>query len=612
MNTYKYYTPTVLNIDLLSLLEGNSIFSVTDSIGRIEYANDNFCNILECDAHELIGETHKLLKSHLYIGDVYMELWKTIKKGHKWSGTLSDKSRTGKTFWLDTTIIPIKNNGDVKYISIYNDVTQQRAKNIELSELKNSTEKFMLNIPGFVFSISRYGKIKNANKPFHNVEVDGLIGTYIYDYFNPSCFEIFKNNVDIVFVDKISNQFETSGFDANGRKVFYSSFISPVFDGIGVVDSAAICIHETTEYKGISKESLDSQAKYRSIYQSINVGIIVVADDKGNIVEWNKGAELAFGYTEIEILGRRLTVLTSKKLRESNVKVLLEAIGKIKNNEVFDTIEMLCLRKNGEEFPVEFALSGLTVDSENYYCAMMLDITKRNSLQNKLNQKTKDLEIFLYRSAHDLKAPFSSAQRLINLLMEENINEKGKFLIEMLNTTINSGRILLDNLAEASVIPAKKHEYRKIDFHNCIDALLTALSGTKNFEYIKFNLDIKVTNIFKSKPELITSIFQNIIQNAIKYSNKPSKDHVPSIDIIVKEEYEEVIFLICDNGPGIDAKSIDKIFDLYYRSNVKDVPGNGIGLYIVKNIVEVLGGQIKVKSDRDFGVCFEIHLPNAN
>ena len=610
MEAFKYYLPNNLNKNLLGMIEKNSIITITDSMGRIEYANDNYCSILECDESKLLGEAHELFKSHLHTGLVYKNLWETIKLGYKWNGTLDDVSERGKSFWLDTTIIPVKEENTVKYVALYKDITQHYHKNIKLSEKENKNTMFLKNIPMHILSISRYGKVLNANKSFCNVDIDDLIGTYIYDYISPSCYEIFKNNVDIVFVDKISNQFETFDFYANGRKVFYSSLISPVFDGIGVVDSATICIHETTEYKGISKESLDSQAKYRSIYQSINVGIIVVADDKGNIVEWNKGAELAFGYSEIEILGRPLTVLTSKKLRESNVKEILQAIKKIKKNQSFDTFEMLCLRKNGEEFPVEFALSGLTVDSENYYCAAMLDITKRKALQNKLKQKTKDLEMFLYRAAHDLKAPFSSAQGLINLLMEENINENAQLLIQMLNTTINSAKILSEDIEEASIISTKGYAYKKIDFHNCIDEVLKTLSATKNFEHIKFNININVTKTFTSKPELITSMFQNLIENAIKYSNEPSKGHVPSIEIIVKTQNEEVIVLICDNGAGINKKSIHKIFDLYYRSKTKDVEGNGIGLYIVKNIVEGLGGQIIVESSRSYGACFEIHLPN--
>ena len=87
---------------------------------------------------------------------------------------------------------------------------------------------------------------------------------------------------------------------------------------------------------------------------------------------------------------------------------------------------------------------------------------------------------------------------------------------------------------------------------------------------------------------------------------------IPYIDIEVKTCPEEVIIKICDNGLGITEKSINNIFDLYYRTNNGNIPGNGLGLYIVKNIVEDLNGEIAVASDLKNGTCFEISLPNSN
>lgn len=610
MEAFKYYITNNFDTDIISLLETNSIISITDALGRIEYVNDNFCNLLGCDESKLLGETLKLLESPLHTGLVYKNLWKTIKLGHKWVGILKAESVNGKLLWLDTSIVPVKKENGTKYVIIYKDITTHHNKNLQLIESDKKHKEFLNEIPMNIFSISKYGKVLNTNKSFCNLNASDLVGTYIYDYINPRSYGIFKSNIDEVFSEKTSKQFEFFDFDTNGNKLFYSSVVSPVYNEIGALTSATVCIHETTNYKNVSDEKLKNEAKYRSIYQSINVGIIVVADEKGNIAEWNKGAELAFGYSEMEILGRPLTVLTSEKYRKPNIKELAKAIKKLKNNQKADLIEMQCLRKNGEEFPVEFALSTLKAKDEIYYCAMMLDISKRVTLQNKLKQKTKDLELFLYRSAHDLKAPFSSAQGLINLLKEETDKKKINYLIEMLETTIERGKDLSDSLTEASTISAKKHEYKTIDFQKCIHQVIKLLSGSSHFEQIKFNIDIDISKPFKSKPELISSIFQNLLQNAIKYSKKPTDTHTPTIDVSVKTHDKALTILICDNGSGISEKSINKIFDLYYRADNADVPGNGLGLYIVKSIIEGLEGTISVKSNVNSGACFEIQLPN--
>lgn len=242
---------------MLDFVKENAIVTITDARGRIEYANDKFCKILECNANNLIGETHELLKSHLHTGKVYKNLWRTIKMGNKWHGVLSDVSSSGKRYWVDTTIIPINDDTDNtrKYIALYTDVTKYHVQSIELLEISKTNRK------------------------------------------------------------------------------------------------------------------------YRSIFQSTNAGIIVITDHIGNVTEWNKGAELAFGYTKSEILGHPLTVLLAKKFRKGNINGLLATINKCKNDN--DLIELICMRKNGVEFPVEFGLSSLKLEQKGFYCAVMLDVSKR-------------------------------------------------------------------------------------------------------------------------------------------------------------------------------------------------------------------------------------------
>ena len=318
MEAINYNILDGLNNDLLEVISKNTIITITDALGRIEYANNNYCKIMECDVSKLIGETHELLKSHLHANKVYKELWKTIKAGHKWQGVLNDISDTGKLFWLDTTIVPIINEEEnrIKYVAIYKDVTKYELENTQLLE----------------------------------------------------------------------------------SKIAYS--------------------------------------KYMSIYQSIDVGIIVVTDNVGNITEWNKGAEVAFGYSKAEILGHPLSVLLSIKYRKGNIKELLAIISKIKESQNTDIIELCCIRKNGSEFPVEFTLNSLSLDNSNFYCASMLDITKCKELGNKLKLKTKVLELFLKQSKQDEDSVSEDFPDLLN--NEEVItHEKEIADLEFANRTTN-------------------------------------------------------------------------------------------------------------------------------------------------------------------------------
>lgn len=611
MGTFNYCLSDKMNgKNVLSLIEEHSIISITDRIGRLEYVSDGYCKILECNSNKLVGEAHKLLRSHLHSGSAYKDLWKTIKSGQSWNGILGDTSISGKKFWLDTTIIPIEIESKVKYLTIYKDITKLYAESIQLSKKNAKNEGLLKNMPFNLFYINRFGKILNTNKNFGVFNIDKLIGANIFDFIDSKWYYTFKNNLDAVFKGKVEKRFETVDFDSEGKKHTHSIQISPICDQIGQTNSAMVTFQKATDQDEKSESLKTIEAKYMAIFESTNVGIIVVADAQGDIVEWNKGAELAFGYRKAEILGRPLTVLMSKNFRKSNVKESIKAIKKIKNTKNTDTIEMSCLNKKGEEFLVELALNSWNMCENQFYCAMMVDITKRKQLEDKLKEKTRDLEIFLYRSAHDLKAPFSSAQGIINLMKAEKTKKGILHLVDMLDTTLMSGGIFSNNLVEASIISKKKYDLRPINFYSIVDNMLKMFRGATHYDDFEFNVDIDNSNSFRSNPELINSLFQNLIQNAIKYCKPPINGHVPRIDVIVYPFPEEVVIKIWDNGKGIDQKSIGKIFDLYYRANNDGITGNGLGLYVVKNIVEGLGGQIKVSSDVISGTCFTINLPN--
>lgn len=352
------------------------------------------------------------------------------------------------------------------------------------------------------------------------------------------------------------------------------------------------------------------ETKYSNIFQSINVGIMVVANSAGRIIEWNKGAELAFGYSNSEIIGEPLTVLISKKQVDTGIKEILKVKNKLDNDAYGDNIEMLGLRKNGEEFPVEFAMSNWKNGKEKFYCAFMIDISKRKKLEEKLKKTTKDLELFLYRSAHDLKAPLTSAEGLLNLLKEEKLNKRGSFLVTMLDETLEKGRLLLDDLAFASIISEKRRDITIIDFEKKINNALVALKGIKNFDDVKFQVEVQQEADFYFNQELIDSIFQNLIHNAICFSKPITDTCVPTTKIHIKVSDERVYITISDNGLGIEADHMSKIFDLYFRGSNENHSGTGLGLYIIKRIADDFNGEIKVTSKINEGSSFEVFLPN--
>ena len=246
MEAVKYFLPHNLNEEVVSLINDNSIITITDALGRIEFATDKYCDAIQCKSFRVIGETHKLLRSRLHTGAIYKALWRTIKMGQQWNGILSETLHDGSIVYLDTTIIPLENDIDknTKYLALYNDVTKLHKQKDELLEIKTETESFLESLPYNVFIITKHGKILNVNKSFCSISRAELLGTYLYDHVELPTFDFFKKNIDFAFSTKNINQFETYKFDRKSKKRFYKVTVAPIFNELGGMFSATITIQE--------------------------------------------------------------------------------------------------------------------------------------------------------------------------------------------------------------------------------------------------------------------------------------------------------------------------------------------------------------------------------
>lgn len=598
--------------ELLTSLDRNLTISITDKYGRFTYANNNFCKLIGVNINSIVGETNELLKSRLHKDELYKNLWQTILKGQTWKGILYHKLSTNKFLWLQTTITPLReDNGEVtKYLSVYNNITNycnfKFPKNIEKSKKKTLLKK----VSGSILPINERGKIINVSDQFQEGEHIRIMGSSIFDFINSEYHDCIKSVIKKVFATGKPEQYQFKA-QLKKRKAIYILEIYPVFNTSNTVVFANASIYKQPIDLKVISELKGIEVKYSKIFQSINVGIIVVTDSKGKIIEWNKGAEVAFGYSESEVYGKLLTMLISENRIKNSVKQLLHVKDRLHQTNDGETIEMVGLNKNGVEFPVQFAISSWYCEEQRYYCAIMLDISKRKNLENKLKQKTKDLELFLYRSSHDLKAPLTSAEGVLNLIKEEEIEDNIRFLIDMLGSSLKTGKLLLDGLAFTSSISKKKRQVSNIDFKTKIDKIINSLNGMENFEAIIFDIQIDQKSSFYSNKELLHSVFQNLIQNAIIHSKPKLENFKPKIKIKIKQDPENAHISISDNGLGIRKSHLDKIFDLYYRVPNASVQGTGLGLYIVKSIIEDLNGKITVSSKLHHGTTFNLLIPNT-
>jgi PAS domain S-box-containing protein len=234
-------------------------------------------------------------------------------------------------------------------------------------------------------------------------------------------------------------------------------------------------------------------------------------------------------------------------------------------------------------------------------------LTERDQLTEDLQRSNSDLEQFAYIASHDLQSPLRNVEGFVQLLARRyrgKLDGKADEFIQYIATGVKDMQTLILDILEYSKVGSGGAAFSKIDTSFCISKAIAHLKDA----ITEKNADIILEEPFPAvsgDSVQITSLFQNLIGNAIKFCNE-----TPTIHISAKKKGREYIFSVSDKGIGINPDESDKIFAVFHRLHSKtEYPGTGIGLAICKKIVERHGGRIWVESEPEKGSTFFFSLP---
>ncbi len=222
-----------------------------------------------------------------------------------------------------------------------------------------------------------------------------------------------------------------------------------------------------------------------------------------------------------------------------------------------------------------------------------------------LSKANIELDNFVYRVSHDLRAPVASVLGLANLAR----NEKNPAMIleyfNMVEKTAGQQDNFIKDILNISRNARLGIERKKISFKELIDETLDQLKYTDKNKMTDTRVNVSGNVPFFSDPHRIQVIFNNLISNSIRYSNGKS----PVIDITIDIDPDHANIIVRDNGIGIDKKHHKKIYDMFYRATDNNA-GSGLGLYIVKESIDKLHGSIALESELGKGTTFNLVIPN--
>ncbi|MFD1001882.1 ATP-binding protein [Ohtaekwangia kribbensis] len=241
--------------------------------------------------------------------------------------------------------------------------------------------------------------------------------------------------------------------------------------------------------------------------------------------------------------------------------------------------------------------------SENKLISLASEIKTKNTELEKANR---ELDRFFYSASHDLKIPLMDIKGAINTALAENKNEEVLAYFEVLKERAQT----LDNFLLDIIDYARNSQtglrLEPVNIEVLVDDVIRNFAFTKDADKIKFQTDVNCDYLIETDRVRLIVILNNIISNAIKYHSLEKRD--PWVNIQAYYRERKLTLIVSDNGQGIDAELLPKIFDMFFRGTNQS-KGSGLGLYIVKETVERMAGDISVQSDFGKGTIFTLTIP---
>lgn len=231
------------------------------------------------------------------------------------------------------------------------------------------------------------------------------------------------------------------------------------------------------------------------------------------------------------------------------------------------------------------------------------ELLQNNQLLTKTNQ---ELDRFVYSASHDLRAPLTSVLGLIELSQKSKDSEEIQLCLEMMKSRIADLDAFIKEIIDYSRNARQEIRLEDFNLHELAEEVADGLRHGNGMESILIQYDIPQDLTVTTDRSRLKVILNNLIGNALKYSNPYQEAPVVSVKAGMKDHHLKI--QVEDNGIGISKEHLPKIFEMFYRASEKS-QGSGLGLYIVKETLDKLKGNIQVKSTYGHGSTFSVEVP---
>ena len=384
-------------------------------------------------------------------------------------------------------------------------------------------------------------------------------------------------------------------------------------------------INDITEQKNAEEALKASERKFRTLFSEMTEIVVLNCleyNDKGEVCDYkildcNNAFTKIIGFTNEYSVGK----LASELYGKTPAPHLMEFANVCKTGKTYTFDSYYA------ELDKYFQISVVALNNENF-ATIITDLTELHKYNEKLIDKNKELEGYVYITSHDLRSPLiniqgfssrlkSQTQTIYELIKGVELNEEKQLALDKLYqksipstfdyifNSVSKMESLLNSLLQISRMGRTQMNIVSVD----MNLLINKVMGDVNYQLQEIEANViqeELPNCYGDEV-LLNQLFANIITNAIKYRDSKKK-----LQLTIKaEKYAgKNVYCISDNGIGISDYHLEKIWNVFYRVDNKSIPGDGIGLSISKRIVDRHTGRIWLESEVGVGTKFYIELPN--
>jgi PAS domain S-box-containing protein len=566
--------------------------------------------------------------------DRVAEIWKSaLAAGSPFETDYRIRRADGQYVWMLARAVPVWNDdGTVReWIGNLQDLSdRRRAEETQrrLGAIVESSDDAIVGktLEGVVTSWNR-----GAERVFGYTAAE-MVGERISRLLPPDRVDELPKILAAIGRGERMQHFQTERIRKDGRRIYVSLTVSPVFDASGNVIGASKIARDITETKRAEAQLRRNEERARrtleyaeAIMASMSEGLYML-DTDGRVTFVNAAAERLFGLSRQELLGRKMHGVTHYARPDGRPFPAEECEGLrvLREGETLLNLNDFFIRKDGSFFPVTYSASpvhagggvvGVVVvfrdQTETVRRAVereeLLALAELARAEAEAANRAKDE--FLSVVSHELRTPLASMLNWLRVLRSGQ-EQHTKRALESLQRSAEAQTKLVEDLIDTSRIATRQLHLERalVDLASVVRAALDAVLPGAHAKRLRIETKLEIGAVVAGDAQRLQQVAQNLLSNAVKFAHAGGL-----VQVAVEKGYAHARLVVRDDGPGISADFLPHVFERFRQAEPAESRrhgGLGLGLAIVRQIVELHGGSVSAESEGEGkGATFTVTLP---